>query len=293
MKLIRQYILEKRRSPDRFSFYLTAQCTRDRLSPPCYTSRGSASHGDEALRKAHAGPPAAGHVHAKLRVAPCASADLRTFFNPNPSPQQLQQWREREQQGERLSSTAGKMGGAEIEDFSSYRLMGGTGGLWEVTAIGAGVSSLRPGDLAIPSTPTTIPNTTGTRPSIPSPAIEGTGARRGYELGIPVPDDVSAHSETSGATIHRSESSESGDENASTWRLTTTLSESSLLQVPDSAVATVAGTGLAPEVLAHVSTSVATAIRLLEDFAPSPGGRLEKGDRIVVTGAFSAVAQVW
>lgn len=191
------------------------------------------------------------------------------------------------------------MVGTEIEDlredssFLSYCLMGGTGGLWEVTATGAGVLSLRPGDLAIPSIPTTIPNTTGTRPSMPGPAFEGTGARSGSGRGITVLEDISSKSETSGTVLHCSERSESLDGDADAWRLTTTLSESSLLRVPNSAVSTVAGTGLTPEVLAHVSTSVATAIRLLEDFAPLPAGRLEKGDRIVVTGAFSAVAQVW
>lgn len=134
----------------------------------------------------------------------------------------------------------------------AFPFVGGTECLWEVTRTGEGVSSFQAGDLAIPTVPRDPP---GTAP-------------------------------------------ETG-----TWRTTATLDSASLIRVPWGGGGAgsrgngnvigldpdISGDVISPAVAAHVSASVATAIRILEDFSPKP---LEKGDRVVFTGASSAVAQV-
>ncbi|CAM9457836.1 unnamed protein product, partial [Scytosiphon promiscuus] len=102
-------------------------------------------------------PPGPGQVNVKIRGAPCTPADLRTMAaaatavapsatvdNPgadmrtpptmapptSPSP---------------LSASPP----LHLRDLKSP-LVGGSEGLWEVTAAGEGVSDLRPGDLAVP-----------------------------------------------------------------------------------------------------------------------------------------------
>lgn len=94
-----------------------------------------------------------------------------------------------------------------------------------------------------------------------------------------------------------------GARQAGTWRTRATLTETSLVKVPihvrGSGAAAAAGVleeeeeggdggGIGFEVAAHCSGSVATAIRILEDFAEE---ELGAGDRVVFTGASSAVAQ--
>ncbi len=132
-----------------------------------------------------------------------------------------------------------------------FPFVGGSEGLWEVTANGEGVSELAPGDLAVPAAP-------------------------GNVLA-----DVLAPGEEAG-----------------TWRTTATLPEEALVKVPTGGGARErVGGGSAPggrvgaelAVAAHCSSSVATAIRVLEDFAEK---ELGTGDRVVFTGASSAVAQV-
>lgn len=121
-----------------------------------------------------------------------------------------------------------------------FPFVGGSEGLWEVTVAGEGVSSLRPGDLAIPTIPGNAPGT-----------VPETG----------------------------------------TWRTTATLGEALLVRVPGDGRGREAVAGrVEPAVAAHISASVATAIRILEDYSPK---RLEAGDRVVLTGASSAVAQVY
>lgn len=115
----------------------------------------------------------------------------------------------------------------------TFPFVGGSEGLWEVTAAGEGVSSLRPGDLAIPTVP---------------------GKPRGT-----VPD-------------------------TGTWRTRATLGEASLVKVP-----VAGGVQVEPIVAAHVSASMATAVRILEDFTSDE--ELGAGARVVFTGASSAVAQ--
>ncbi|CAM9997794.1 unnamed protein product, partial [Laminaria digitata] len=113
-----------------------------------------------------------------------------------------------------------------------FPFVGGSEGLWEVTAAGEGVSGLRPGDLAIPTV-------TGNPP----------GCLTAPETG--------------------------------TWRTTATLGEASLVRVPPGE-----GQGADAAVVAHCSGSVATALRVLEDFVPRGSGA---GDRVVFTGASSAI----
>ena len=73
------------------------------------------------------------------------------------------------------------------------------------------------------------------------------------------------------------------------------LGDASLVKVPPGE-----GQGANAAVVAHCAGSVATALRVLEDFAPvgSGGGEgrgerggVKAGDRVVFTGASSAVAQ--
>lgn len=204
-------------------------------------------------------PPAAtlgpGEVGVKLLVAPCTPSDLRTLdaaaasadatvaantntmgtaststgqHNPSPSPSPLPP--------------------PPLPSHLSFKFpfVGGSEGLWEVTAAGEGVSWLRPGDLAIPTI-------TGSPP----------GCLAGPESG--------------------------------TWRKTAVLGDASLVKVPPGE-----GQGANAAVVAHCAGSVATALRVLEDFAPvgSGGGEgrgerggVKAGDRVVFTGASSAVAQ--
>ncbi|CAN0544942.1 unnamed protein product, partial [Ectocarpus sp. 12 AP-2014] len=76
-------------------------------------------------------PPGPGQVAVKLLAAPCTPADLRATAArpPPPSPNHHH---------------AGS-GGLEFP-----RTIGGTEALWEIAAVGGEVSSLRPGDLAVP-----------------------------------------------------------------------------------------------------------------------------------------------
>lgn len=166
----------------------------------------------------------------KLLAAPCTPADLRTTAARPPPP----------------PSPNHHASGSALE---FPRTIGGTEALWEITAVGGDVSSLRPGDLAVPVVAGNDP---------------GNGARQA----------------------------------AGTWRTTATLTEASLVKVPIGGSGAAAagvleekggdGGGVGFEVAAHCSGSVATAIRILEDFAEK---ELGAGDRVVFTGASSAVAQ--
>lgn len=115
--------------------------------------------------------------------------------------------------------------------------------------MGEGVSELRPGDLAVPAAPA---------------------------------NSLAAGEETG------------------TWRTAATLAEAVLVKVPTGVVAGggdgsegAAGDerarGVELAVAAHCSSSVATAIRVLEDYTEE---ELAPGDRVVFTGATTAVAQV-
>eukprot|EP00903_Cladosiphon_okamuranus_P018572 g17095.t1 len=143
----------------------------------------------------------------------------------------------------------GRLRGQAKSPAVRFPFVGGGEGLWEVTASGEGVSELRPGDLAVPASPA----------------------------------NVSAPGEEAG-----------------TWRTAATLAEAALVRVPVGAVAGGRdGTESAPAdggaggvelaVAAHCSSSVATAIRVLEDYTEK---ELALGDRVVFTGASSAVAQI-
>ncbi|CAM9665254.1 unnamed protein product [Ectocarpus sp. 6 AP-2014] len=173
-------------------------------------------------------PPGPGQVAVKLLAAPCTPADLRiaaTRPPPPPSPN-------------RHASGTG---------LEFPRTVGGTEALWEITAVGGDVSSLRPGDLAVPVVAGNDP---------------GNGARQA----------------------------------AGTWRTRATLTEASLVKVPIGGSGAAAagvleekggdGGGVGFEVAAHCSVSVATAIRILEDFVEK---ELGAGDRVVFTGASSAI----
>ncbi|CAM9790992.1 unnamed protein product, partial [Ectocarpus fasciculatus] len=184
-------------------------------------------------------PPGPGQVAVKLLAAACTPADLRTTAArpPPPPPPQLP------------PSPNHQPGSSSALEFP--RIIGGTEALWEITAVGGHVSSLRPGDLAVPVV-------------------------AGNDLG-------------------------KGAGQAGTWRTRATLTEASLVKVPvGGSGATVAaaaaggleeeegggGGGVGLEMAAHCSGSVATAIRILEDFAEK---ELGAGDRVVFTGASSAV----
>ena len=73
-----------------------------------------------------------------------------------------------------------------------------------------------------------------------------------------------------------------------TWRTSAIFAEASLVRVAGEGEGEGAGGRVEPTVLAHTSASVATALRVLEDFTPKA---LEAGDRVVFTGASTAVAQ--
>lgn len=182
--------------------------------------------------------PGPGLVRVKLRAAPCTPADLRTFANIQASH---------------------KLHPLAASPRSSSRV-GGSEGLWEVTAVGEGVSSLQPGDFAIPSIPAHV-----SRRLFPSPVAEDSPEAA-------ADDDTDAH-------------------DRGTWTSMSTLKEGSLMRVPPPGKGGEKG-GVSAQILAHASASVATAIRILADFAPTPTRGLEKGDRVVFTGASSAVAQV-
>ncbi|CAB1100673.1 unnamed protein product [Ectocarpus sp. CCAP 1310/34] len=177
-------------------------------------------------------PPGLGQVAVKLLAAPCTLADLRTTAARQPPPPSPNRHH-------------GSSSGLEFP-----RTIGGTEALWEITAVGGDVSSLRPGDLAVP---------------VMAGNDSGNGARQA----------------------------------AGTWRSRAILTEASLVKVPivggsGAAAAGVLGEessdggGVGVEVAAHCSGSVATAIRILDDFVEK---ELGAGDRVVFTGASSAVAQ--
>lgn len=149
-------------------------------------------------------PPGPGQVNVKLRTAACGLSDIQPPNLPG--------------------------------DDSPSPPVGGVQGLFEVSAVGEGVKTLRPGDLAIPVIPV-IPRA----------------------------------------------SSDAGGGPCGTWRSRASLLEEFLVKVPREGMGDAA-------VAAHATASVATAIRVLADF--SPERELGQGDRVVFTGASSAVAQV-
>lgn len=196
-------------------------------------------------------PPGPGQVTVKLRSAPCTPADLRALGGPIGDATAASSEPESEAPAPKPPSTA-----PSPTHLGSVRFpfVGGSEGLWEVTANGEGVSELRPGDLAVPAAPAA---------NVLAP----------------------------------------GDETG-TWRTGATLAEAALVKVPTGAVAggrdggeggSAPGSGgerargVELAVAAHCSSSVATAIRVLEDYTEK---ELEPGDRVVFTGASSAVAQV-
>lgn len=269
-----------------------------RLSIIRVLADGSVRVDDKDVRSdADTAPPPPGHVHVKLRAAPCTPADLRTFRYQQPKPlgsqgigrkrhkQEIEQEQHRQRERERPPSSF----------FPNSRVVvGGSEGLWEITATGEGVSSLQPGDLAVPSSPT--PRNIAHK----IPALSCTSNHRNHWNGPGVtsivPEEDHSCGAGTGATMvagSRCFESDDGDQSGGTWRSMATLGEGSLLRVPLPGKGSDGGGGIAPEVLAHVSASVSTAIRVLEDFAEFlPAGRLQKGDRVVLTGASTAVAQM-
>lgn len=194
---------------------------------------------------ATAPPPGPGQVTVKLLAAPCTPADLRALGGPVDAATRTEPDSE-PPPPEPPSPTApppSHLGNVR------YPFVGGSEGLWEVTASGEGVSALLRGDLAVPA----------------------------------APGNVFAH-----------------DEETGTWRTGATLAEAALVKVPTEVVTGGRGGGesspgeggaggVEPSVAAHCSSSVATAIRVLEDYTER---ELAPGDRVVFTGASSAVAQV-
>lgn len=218
--------------------------------------------------------PGAGEVRVKLRAAPCTPADLRTLDAAAASAAATAaaaatatadtDTTTTTTVGTEATSTAQRNHPPSPSlppplpppPYRSFKFpfVGGSEGLWEVTAVGEGVSGLRSGDLAIPTS-------TGNPP----------GCLAAPETG--------------------------------TWRTTATLGEASLVRVPQEAER-----GADAAVVAHCSGSVATALRVLDDFVVPSGvgsggggggggeggaeeGSLRAGDRVVFTGASSAVAQ--
>ncbi|CAM9493221.1 unnamed protein product [Ectocarpus sp. 13 AM-2016] len=200
-----------------------------------FTEGGGCSVDDGDHDDGCTAPPGPRQVAVKLLAAPCTPADLRTTTArppppPPPSP------------NHHHASSSG---------LEFPRTIGGTEALWEIAAVGGEVSSLRPGDLAVP---------------VMAGNDSGNGAKQA----------------------------------AGTWRSRAILTEASLVKVPivwgsGAAAAGVQeeergdGGGFGVEVAAHCSGSVATAIRILEDFVEK---ELGAGDRVVFTGASSAVAQI-
>lgn len=169
-------------------------------------------------------PPGPGIVNVKLRAAPCTLTDLR------------------------ILDASGRSGSLSLKSNDSFPLpgpVGGTEGVFEVTEVGEGVVSLKPGDLAVPIIP---------------------------QIGVTADLGTDAGTDSDYNASH-----------VGTWRSVASLSETSLVKLPPQGVKDLS-------VAAHVSFSVATALRVLADFSPSK--QLGEGDRIVFTGASSAVAQV-
>lgn len=164
-------------------------------------------------------------MSVSLRAAPCTPADLRIIATATAS-----------KSCNSHSSIPSATHTAPVPPHMKFAFpfVIGSEGLWEITAVGEGVSSLRTGDLAVPIVSGNAPGT--------------------------VP--------------------ESG-----TWRTSAILAEASLVRVPG-------GDGeegrIDSMVAAHASSSVATALHILEDFSSKA---LEAGDRVVMTGASTAVAQ--
>lgn len=201
-------------------------------------------------RPGTASPPGPGQVTVKLRSAPCTPADLRTLGGPDGATAPS----EPSPDPDSATPTQEPPSTAAVPPPPHLRnvrhpFVGGGEGLWEVTATGEGVFDLRPGDLAVPAAPA----------------------------------NVFAPAEETG-----------------TWRTAATLGEAALVKVPTGVVAggqvgVESGPGgggaggVEPVVAAHCSSSVATALRVLEDYTEK---ELAPGDRVVFTGASSAVAQV-
>lgn len=211
----------------------------------------------------------------KLVAAPCTSADLRTLAAAayaataaataaaDPSSRTETETLAPHTSTSTSSSTSQRPPPSATQSPSlprhlsnfAFPFVGGSEGVWEVITKGDGVSELRPGDLAVPammSAPGNAPGAGGSRTA-------------------------------SGNTL----ASVSGEETG-TWRTAATLAEASLVRIPMEN-GTAGGGWPALAVAAHYSSSVATAIRILEDFAEK---ELAAGDRVVFTGASSAVAQV-
>lgn len=223
-------------------------------------------------------PPGPGYVSVKLRAAACTSVDLRSFSRAPPP------------DGSDSSSPGSP-------PFSPR--IGGSEGVFEVTATGDGVSELQRGDLVIPALPRIIPgnihrdvtpagNVPGTGPATSSETDSGNDSGNGSE----VRSSSGNGSRTNHGMSLDSEAAVAGD-GGGTWRSTAVLTEASLLRVPPAGAGDGVEVAVAvePDVAAHVSTSMATAVRILADFGPATR-ELGKGDRVVFTGAYSAVAQV-
>lgn len=220
------------------------------LHPPPADPRSSPTdrvENDDDQSGTAAPPPGPGQVSVKLRSAPCTPADLRKLANSVSTTAPTES--ESETPIPRPLPTAPSPPSPHHLSKLRFPFVGGSEGLWEVTAHGEGVSELRPGDLAVPA----------------------------------APGNVLAP-----------------DEEIGTWRTAATLAEAALVKVPAGLVAGgwdgggsapggEGGRGIGLAVAAHCSSSVATAIRVLEDYADK---ELAPGDRVVFTGASSAVAQV-
>ncbi|CAM9387945.1 unnamed protein product [Pylaiella littoralis] len=209
-------------------------------------------------------PPGPGRVTVKLVAAPCTPVDLRTLATAasaaaaDPSSRTetdtLALHSNSSTPSQRSpSSTPHSPSPPHHLSNLTFPFVGGSEGLWEVIAKGDGVSELRPGNLAVPAMMPAPRNAPGA----------GSGSRVGNALSPP-------------------------EEESGMWRTAATLAEASLVRVPME-IGVGGGGWREVAVAAHCSSSVSTAIRILEDFAEK---ELGAGDPVVFTGASSAVAQI-